>query len=540
MKLRIICEAYDKNLAQSISISHDISVGDLKYYVTNADEDLTFGTWVLKQMRKYLTPYDMQDPDVVWPLVRRLKNTITRFKKFGKKSAIENIYDYDLEQVEDAMAEFDEEDKMHPIKLPGVSLIKTYQDDRSKYYAYSIFDAESLMRMAKGTSWCVAREAHAKSYLQKNPQVMIFKNDNPTTLFALDGSEFKNSGNTDETRPEIIKMFNDIMQNYSDQIRAEYSEVQPPYDKLINKIYNSLRIPNSPDLFDPANLTQAERDLLLTEPGRTVEKYVYSMRYTGGEWPELLEKVKELRESGEPIPRLVEMYYFGLNRNPSPNAVQEYRDYIMELIPQYPRVAITSGLQFALNRKKLWPELEQAALDYIKQSLKQDGDLRISASTYPRISIMNMLSSYGGLMNHRLPPELEDILLEASKEQGNASFRWTMLTLYNLALPMLVNYKCNIINAVQETYDIFMTMQSRVTTWDIAVNVRQGTKTISRQIDLQTNQQIGGIYNAMADRFDNRIMQAVSIIERKDQAKGRFIVDSNGQEHPAQDINQNS
>jgi hypothetical protein len=125
----------------------------------------------------------------------------------------------------------------------------------------------------------------ARLYLDQNAQVMIFKNESPTTLFNINGFEIKNSGNTEESRPEILLMVDDIIDNYKAHIEKRHEEQLPVISKMINhfnKLYENQKI----NKYDPNNLTDEEKNILLSDIDSTMERYVNNSKYKG-EWPEL-------------------------------------------------------------------------------------------------------------------------------------------------------------------------------------------------------------------------------------------------------------
>lgn len=288
MKLNhIITEAFDKNLALKVANQLGITTDRLKEIIVRVDDqNMTNGVWVLKQIKKY--------SDIGVRIQKRLKKALDKFKLVQDRLADKNINNYDLESLETAVSAFSVEQEdvnIHPISGNGVELIEHVKSGSDDYWIYAFYEANILAKWSRGgekevkddgsqPSWCTRHENNARTYLSTSPQVMIFRNDKPTTLFALDRSQIKNSGNTDESRPEMRKLVNHVIDTYSDRIKAESVKFKPPFERILAKCEME------PANCTPDKLNDEERDALLDDIVKTVMKYVPAVvKATGREFP---------------------------------------------------------------------------------------------------------------------------------------------------------------------------------------------------------------------------------------------------------------
>jgi hypothetical protein len=228
MKLHMIIEAYDKNLGDAIATKYQISPQSLKAYVRGIDPELTYGAWILKALRKYLedqdidTWHELDTNDLERPeannatqLAQEIKTQLDTFKSRQAEYPEQDLNKYTLESLKAATSALPEIIPAQPVHtMPGAKLVLREEP----YEAYEISKAKTLARLSKGAAWCVKDVQVAKDALEGSKQIMILRNGSPTCLFATDFSQVKNSGNTDETRPEIITLIRKIWHTY---LRAE-------------------------------------------------------------------------------------------------------------------------------------------------------------------------------------------------------------------------------------------------------------------------------------------------------------------------------
>lgn len=211
MKLRIISEAYDKNLAQKLAQQLSIDPKVLRQTVENIDPDLRYGTWVLKQIKEKTRHFNPETDgsflEAFAATARRLKTALEVFDARKDELQSQDINAYSSESLISATEQLKPIEQGHRIgEKPGAKHLFSERDGDNLYELYEISDPATLCDVAEGSSWCVRQSYHAKSYLGRQNQVVILKNGAPTCLFAADLSEIKNTGNTDETRPEILRL----------------------------------------------------------------------------------------------------------------------------------------------------------------------------------------------------------------------------------------------------------------------------------------------------------------------------------------------
>jgi hypothetical protein len=215
MKLATILEAYDNNLGQALAKKYDVSPQDLKAYVRGIDADLNFGAWILKAIKGYLESQGIKKwadfasnsqagnyktAEEIAEIINRL---LTTFKSRQDELPEKDINKHTISSLHAAIKALPELVKRDYVgDMPGARLLLR----EGPFEAFEITEPKTLMHVAEGSSWCVRYEPHAKSYLQRAAQIVIFKNGNATCLFASDMSEVKNSGNTQETRPDVLEI----------------------------------------------------------------------------------------------------------------------------------------------------------------------------------------------------------------------------------------------------------------------------------------------------------------------------------------------
>jgi hypothetical protein len=366
MKLHQITEAYDKNLALKVAKQIDVEPARLKEIVVDIDgPNLPNGVWVLKQISK--------NNDIGVRIQRRLKAALDKFAKVQSKLTEKDLNKYDLDSLETSIAGFtvDQPTNIHPISGQGITYLKEYRESPDiTYYAYAFYDPESLAKWSCGSgeegdgpSWCVRNEHTAQTHLRTSPQIMIFKNNNPTTLFALDRSQIKNSGNVDETRPEILKIVEDIITNHGNQIKAERQNHLTAFERILDKVQND------PENSTPDKLTQEERTLLLSNTRKAVYDYVraYARPENGParnfpDWPELEQQL--LSKADITYNDRTAAVYFAYKANPVTKPVL---DYFNHLSTYHPYRAITCLIIFTnmIKDKPGHDKMQQITKDQI-------------------------------------------------------------------------------------------------------------------------------------------------------------------------------
>lgn len=339
MKLKTITEAYDKNLAEKVARKYEITPARVKEIVTSIDPELTYGPWVLKQLATN---------DINVTTTKRLQKIIKKFHAVKEQLADKNINSYtDLARLEQTLEQFQEPEKesIHPIEEAGLMFVKKYEQEPDiTYHAYAFFAPNKLMKYAKGTSWCVQKQDQATRYLNSSPQVMIFKNESPTTLFSLDLTEKKNSGNVDESRPEILEIIDDITRNEKSRITAESENNLTTWNKLV------ALAKRDPQNATPDKLSEDFKKELLQDPQRAISEYVsvIATKMPFPSWPQFEALIYRLQHrvdeydyngpasslviryhtySAEEDSRSLQQYFKGIFNFDPPSALQSMLDY---------------------------------------------------------------------------------------------------------------------------------------------------------------------------------------------------------------------
>ena len=500
MKLRIICEAYDKNLAMIVARSTGLSPQELKAIVQQIDPPLTYGTYILKQIKEYGYVDEMLDA---------LSTALNKFINNLNKITDKNIYNYTLRDLIALTEQFDEEIEedelgIHPIKMKGVEFLKTFKDNDIQYYVYAIYDPNSLADLAEDTSWCVAGVSMARLYLDQNAQVMIFKNESPTTLFNINGFEIKNSGNTEELRPEILLMVDDIIDNYKAHIEKRHEEQLPVISKMINhfnKLYDNQKI----NKYDPNNLTDEEKNILLSDIDSTMERYVNNSKYKG-EWPELKEAIKHHKRRDMPVAQ--HFINYGQKSGMNYDEIIDYLGALKEYGPAEYAGALFS--YFTHNTKKRIPEYE-AIMPQLLQQNKGTNEPQ-----YKRL--INQLLMYCSLATVRLPESEEDEALALALDNAKHLYNATVL-------PANVTFECDIIDATSNKYDIKMRVVTKVADWDVVSQIRGSEWYITKSKIAGTDKDIDAANPYNEPRTKERIADIVGRIELGDKQSGQFIHD---------------
>jgi len=211
MKLRIITEAYDKNLAEKLSQMLTIEPRALRQIVDNINPDLRYGTWILKQIKERASLFNPQADgsfiEAFSTTATKLKTALEVFDERKDEMPSQDVNAYSVDSLITATEQLKPIEKAPGLAgLPGTKHLFSERDGDNLYELYEISDPSTLCTAAEGSSWCVRQSYHAKSYLGRQNQVVVLKNGAATCLFAADLSEIKNAGNTIETRPEILRL----------------------------------------------------------------------------------------------------------------------------------------------------------------------------------------------------------------------------------------------------------------------------------------------------------------------------------------------
>ena len=211
MKLRIITEAYDKNLAEKLSQMLMIEPRALRQIVDNINPDLRYGTWILKQIKERASLFNPQADgsfiEAFSTTATKLKTALEVFDERKDEMPSQDVNAYSADSLITATEQLKPIEKAPGLAgLPGTKHLFSERDGDNLYEIYEISDPSTLCTAAEGSSWCVRQSYHAKSYLGRQNQVVVLKNGAATCLFADDLSEIKNAGNTIETRPEILRL----------------------------------------------------------------------------------------------------------------------------------------------------------------------------------------------------------------------------------------------------------------------------------------------------------------------------------------------
>lgn len=325
MRLNILSEAYDKALAKKVSIRVGMSEEELRKLVGYITPDMKYGTWVLKQYAKIQPTRDQAE---------RLRSALIKFDAIKNQLADKNINNYDIESLESATKEFKMPSNatIHPIKEKGVNLLKTYDESEDvKYYAYLMSTIEALTKWSSSSNWCVRKENFANVHLKQSPQIMIFKNDSPTTLFSFDKEELKNSGNTQETRPEILKIVEDIILNFEGKIKEILEGQMTPAQLLISQIKSEPIRDIKASRWNPNELSDREEQMLLADPEEAF-KYIVQGQSNGlmpyPNWPAMDDlMLSSLSEAGF---YTAKSYIITVGID-DPTTREKYFDYLMEM-----------------------------------------------------------------------------------------------------------------------------------------------------------------------------------------------------------------
>ncbi len=285
MKLATILEAYDNNLGQAMAKKYDVPPQDLKAYVRGIDSDLNFGAWILKALKGYLdgqgirkwTDFATDTPAGDYKNAREIADIIgrllTAFKNRQEELPEKDINKYTISSLHAAIKALPELVKRDYVgEMPGARLLVK----EGPFEAFEITDPKTLMHVAEGSSWCVRYESHAKSYLQRTAQIVIYKNGNATCLFASDMSEVKNSGNTQETRPDVLEIVKkalfkmkspeDILKRLLKQTTFRQADLRDLVMLAKELDEGQIRGEQFEDLLDPTKLPQPFQEYLLNLP----------------------------------------------------------------------------------------------------------------------------------------------------------------------------------------------------------------------------------------------------------------------------------
>jgi hypothetical protein len=401
MKLYQILEAYDKNLALKVAKQIDVEPSRLKEIVVDIDgPNVPNGVWVLKQISK--------NNDIGVRIQRRLKAALEKFPKVQSKLTEKNLNKYDLDSLETSIAGFtvDEPTSIHPISGPGILFLQEFKESPdTTYYAYAMLDPKSLAKWSCGgdpsddsaSSWCVRKEGVAATTLRTSPQVMIFKNNSPTTLFALDRSQIKNSGNVDESRPELLRIVEHIISEYGDKIWEARAQNIPPFDKIIAKCTSD------PQHCTPPHLSDEERKVLMGNVRDTVIRYMFAAFSATNEllpaWPEFEELLAADEENAELLPT-----YYAFNEQSKTEVPMQK---LQELYAKDPADGLAYMLDYIQKVKKVTDHSKDKKLNDIQQKAITDVEaMLVKAFTgEPDKITLSLLqaASYHSSRIHRIP-----------------------------------------------------------------------------------------------------------------------------------------
>lgn len=482
-----------------------MSPQELRAIVQQIDPELTYGTYILKQIKKYGPEREMLDD---------MSTAIKRFTRNIDDFDDKNIYNYTLRDLIELTSHYedqqeDEEDELaiHPIKMSGVEFLKSYKIGDSKYYAYAIYDPDSLADLSEDTSWCVAMSSMGSRYLDKNAQVMIFKNESPTCLFNINGSEKKNSGNTEEVRPEILSIIDDIMNNYSQQIIQQHQAKLPPVLRLVVQFENMHKT-QSINKFNPKNLTDEEQKILLSDIDTTMNRYVLNNLYEG-EWPELKEAIKKHKRHGVLV--IQHFINYGQKSGMNQDEIIEYLGALKEYGAETYAAALYSF--FTYTRKRI-PEYEQLMIELLGKT-KGGGQRQYE---YMRKNQLNQLLTYCAVGKFRMPEQYEDEALSVASKSIKDTYNASVL-------PAKVTYKCNILDAMSNKYDIKMRVVSEIADWDVEAQIRGNNWYITRQKVTGTETDINAEDPYNEEKTKERLASIIGRIELSDEKAGQFIDD---------------
>ncbi len=244
MRLSVICEAWDLNLASKISNQTSIPVSVLKKLTSSIDPSLRYGTFVLRNIGSFLQGYtkDLTENqriasatlapgysetvdgsniisiyDVIDKVLPRAKlaEVITHYDTHKTQYSKSNINEYP--NILDLRKEYNRliksMVKTKPIdQLAGVTKIYDETIADKHYEVFLISNEASLRKISAGTDWCTSKKENAKEYLESTGfQYVILRNKRPTCLFSHDLSQIQNSNNTAEMREEILNIVKTII-----------------------------------------------------------------------------------------------------------------------------------------------------------------------------------------------------------------------------------------------------------------------------------------------------------------------------------------
>jgi hypothetical protein len=282
MKLRIITEAYDKNLAEKLSQMLMIEPRALRQIVDNINPDLRYGTWILKQIKERASLFNPQADgsfiEAFSTTATKLKTALEVFDERKDEMPSQDVNAYSADSLITATEQLKPIEKAPGLAgLPGTRHLFSERDGDNLYEIYEISDPSTLCTAAEGSSWCVRQSYHAKSYLGRQSQVVVLKNGAATCLFAADLSEIKNAGNTIETRPEILRLVRRAgsILNRPDRIAARIINVSGDESSVID--FGKL-VRNFIEVVSAGQATEAEMDSpqvrALLDPDQLDEKVV--------------------------------------------------------------------------------------------------------------------------------------------------------------------------------------------------------------------------------------------------------------------------
>ena len=372
MKLRIITEAYDKNLAEKLSQMLTIEPRALRQIVDNINPDLRYGTWILKQIKERASLFNPQADgsfiEAFSTTATKLKTALEVFDERKDEMPSQDVNAYSADSLITATEQLKPIEKAPGLAgLPGTKHLFSERDGDNLYELYEISDPSTLCTAAEGSSWCVRQSYHAKSYLGRQNQVVVLKNGAATCLFAADLSEIKNAGNTIETRPEILSLVRRAggILNRPDRIAARIINVSRDessaidFGKLVRNFIEvvsagqateeEMDSPQVRALLDPDQLDEKVVRKILSDMGVAVP-YAEAVLEITGKKSKTIEDYLAYAPDGRIKRQLNKSVGTDMGLSQLFNAIEYWRTILRPTSERYPQLeqAIISALEFKL------------------------------------------------------------------------------------------------------------------------------------------------------------------------------------------------
>lgn len=198
-----------------------------------ADPTGKYEAWILRQLQTRAI-HGKEDNEI-------LKAELEKFSELKKRRIISgvDINTIDYKELKNILKQHADKTTVREEralnKYQGAKLIIS----KGEYDVYKISDANTCVKLAKGTSWCVAGEEWAAKYTSKNPLYLITKNGSRFALLSYPYQpQLKDPENTDLEIEDIhdfikkmgIKIDKDLIEKEKEMRMLAYKEGYVEYN----------------------------------------------------------------------------------------------------------------------------------------------------------------------------------------------------------------------------------------------------------------------------------------------------------------------